>query len=278
MRRVLSLALSLMLAGSAAPAVAQEADAQTLADIRQELSVLFVELQRLKRELVTTGAPGVAPVGATTLERVDAIEAELTRLTGRNEELVGRIDRVVSDGTNRIGDLEFRVCELEPGCDIGEIGDTLPIGGEAAAVPAAPLQPAAPQPGGTQLAMSEQADFDAAKAAFDAGDWTRAAELFLTFAETYTGGPLTSEAHYWRGQALDRQGNTEAAARAYLESFSGAPQGTQAPEALLRLGLALDALGQRREACVTLGEVTTRFPQEPASLEAQTAVASLGCG
>ncbi|MCQ8811847.1 hypothetical protein NQU36_28345, partial [Escherichia coli] len=79
----------------------------------------------------------VAPVGATTLERVDAIEAELTRLTARTEELQGRVERVVADGTNRLGDLEFRVCELEPGCDIGEIGDTLPIGGEAGATAAA---------------------------------------------------------------------------------------------------------------------------------------------
>ncbi len=30
---------------------------QTLADIRQELSVLFVDVQRLKRELSTTGWP-----------------------------------------------------------------------------------------------------------------------------------------------------------------------------------------------------------------------------
>lgn len=272
MRRGLSLAVTLALA-LGGPAAAQ--DGQTLADIRQELSVLFVELQRLKRELVTTGAPGAPPVGATTLERVDAIEAELTRLTARTEQLGGRVERVVADGTNRVGDLEFRVCELEPGCDIGEIGDTLPIGGESGAA-AAPFAPA-PATGGAQLAMGEQGDFDAAMAAFDAGEWARAAGLFATFAETYTGGPLTGEAHFWRGQALERGGDTEGAARAYLESFSGVPQGSRAPDALLRLGLALDALGQRSEACVTLGEVTTRFPGAPAALEAQTAVASLGC-
>ena len=40
-----------------APAVAQDR-AQTLADIRQELTVLYVEMQRLKRELSTTGGAG----------------------------------------------------------------------------------------------------------------------------------------------------------------------------------------------------------------------------
>ena len=37
----------------ATPVAAQ--DAETLADIRQELTVLYVELQKLKRELSTTG-------------------------------------------------------------------------------------------------------------------------------------------------------------------------------------------------------------------------------
>ena len=80
----------------------------TLADIRQELSVLFVEVQKLKRELSTTG--GVSTnIGGDTLQRVDLIEAELQRLTAKTENLEFRIGRVVSDGTNRIGDLEFRL-------------------------------------------------------------------------------------------------------------------------------------------------------------------------
>ena len=40
-------------------------------------------------------------------------------------------DRVVADGTNRVGDLEYRVCEMEEGCDIATLGKTKPLGGEA---------------------------------------------------------------------------------------------------------------------------------------------------
>jgi hypothetical protein len=116
----------------ALPAAAQ--DAGTLADIRQELAGLYVELQRLQRELSTTGAAGTQIGGETTLERIDAIEAALVQQTARVEALEARIGRVVADGTTRIGDLEFRVCELEPGCDIGEVGATLPLGGGAAAL------------------------------------------------------------------------------------------------------------------------------------------------
>ena len=53
MLRVLCVAL--LTAMSGLPAVAQQD--QTLADIRQQLSVLQVEMQKLKGELNTTGAP-----------------------------------------------------------------------------------------------------------------------------------------------------------------------------------------------------------------------------
>ncbi|MEL6652920.1 MAG: hypothetical protein AAFQ87_19130, partial [Bacteroidota bacterium] len=42
---------------------------ETLADLRQELSVLTVEMQKLRRELSTTGSPNVV-VGGDTLQRV----------------------------------------------------------------------------------------------------------------------------------------------------------------------------------------------------------------
>ena len=90
--RSVVVVLGLVLALSPLRAAAQ--DQQTLADIRQELTVLFVEIQRLKRELSTTGSPSAAVGGGSVLDRVNAIEAQLTRLTARTEELENRVDRV----------------------------------------------------------------------------------------------------------------------------------------------------------------------------------------
>jgi tol-pal system protein YbgF len=217
--------------------------------------------------LSTTGLPPTAAGGSSALARMDAIESALRDLTAQTEALENRVNRIVADGTNRIDDLRFRLTELEGG-DIASIGPTPPLGGEAPTRPA----PAAPSPGGqgagAQLAVAEQADFDRAREALEAGDYGAAEERFATFAQNFPAGPLTSKAHFYRGQALSAQGRTAAAARAYLDSFSGEPEGELAPDALLQLGRSLGDLGQEQDACVTLGEVGVRFPGSAAAEEA----------
>lgn len=269
MWRVLTLVLVLL------PGLAQaEGQVQTLADIRAELAVLSAEFNALKQELVTTGAAQSGAAGGDPLLRLDAIEAALEHLTAKTEAVDLRLNKVVVDGTNRIGDLEFRLTELEGG-DVSALGPTPPLGGDAGTVPS-PLAPVAGT-GGVELADQEQADFDRARAVLDAGDFRAAADQFATFAQTYTGGPLTFEAHFLHGEALSQLGETANAARAYLDSFSGAPDGPRAGEALVKLGQALGKLGQVPEACVTLAEVGTRFPGSQAALDAGVAMQGLGC-
>ncbi|MFC3614197.1 tol-pal system protein YbgF [Lutimaribacter marinistellae] len=274
MRKVIgALGLALVLCG---PLAAQD-NTQTLADIRQELTVLNVEIQRLRREFSTTGAPNPNLSGSSVLERVDSIEAELQRLTRQTEQLTQRVDRVVADGTNRVGDLEFRLCELEPDCDLASLSEGTTLGGGE--LPGASAAPA-PEPDveqGGQLAIAEQSQFDAANAALAEGSYDKAARLFAEFDTAYPGSPLAAEAHLNRGRALDNMGDTREAARAYLASFTGDPSGPNAAEALFQLGAALGRLGQVDQACVTLGEVSARFPGAPAVAKATQEMATLNC-
>src|SRR6056297_3384960 len=126
------LAVTLAATLALAPVGAGAQSTETLADIRQELSVLFVELKKLRRELSTTGGAGQLSGDGSILDRVNAIESEVQRLTGKTEELEFRIERVVRDGTNRLGDLEFRLCELEPECDISNFEPGSTLGGVTA--------------------------------------------------------------------------------------------------------------------------------------------------
>ncbi len=273
MRRILVAAVIFAL--TTPMAVGQTRD-ETLADIRQELSVLWVEIQRLRTELSTTGGPSGSGGSGGTLERVDAIERELRRLTNATEELQIRVDRVASDGTRQIADLEFRLCELEPNCDLSSLGDTPTLGGDMAIVSTPALPPATTASGGS-LAANEQSDFDRAMAAYESGEYATAATAFEAYTETYPGGALSAEAHYWRGEAEAAQGAWSRAARAYLASFSGAPDAPRAPASLTRLGTSLGELGQTEEACITLAEVELRYPGSLAVQDARAAIARLGC-
>ena len=271
MMRGLVLMVALMFASGAA---FSQDRAQTLADIRAELATLNAEFTALKQELVTTGAAQSGAAGGDALQRMDALEAALVQLTSQTEAVELRLNKVATDGTNRVGDLEFRVCELTTGCDVGSLGTTAPLGGEAVA-PAMGVTP--PATGGGELAVSEQADFDRAKGVLASGDFRTAADLFATFATSYPGGPLSQEAQFQRGEALAQLGETSNAARAYLEAFSGKPDGARAGESLLKLGQSLGTLGQTPEACVTLTEVGVRFPGSIEATNAQIAMQGLGC-
>lgn len=256
-----------------APAAGRAQDAQTLADIRQELTVLNVEVKKLKRELSTTGGPQVSTSGSSLPDRVAAIEAELQRLTALTERLEFRINRIVEDGTRRIADLEFRLVELEGG-DVSQLGETSTLGGE---VPEATGPTPVVETPATELAVGERADFDAAMAALEAGDNAAAVEKFSAFNQSYPGSPMAARADLMRGRALEGLGDTREAARAFLSAFQTSPAGADAPEALFELGAALGRLGQVEQACITLDQVSVRFPGTPAVAQAAGEMSKLGC-
>ena len=232
---------------------------QTLADVRQDLTILYIEMLKLKRELSTTGvaSPQVVTSGSSFV-RLEAIESELQRLIAQTEELQYLVDRVVRDGTNRIEILEFRLVELEGG-DVSNISEasTLgtvinlddPIDTVTNAV--------APEP---ELAVGEKADFDAASEALESGDYEVATNLFERFTNTYPDSPLNAQALLSRGLAFKELGELKSAARAFLNSYTDFPESDVAPQVMFRLGQSLVDLGQIDAGCQILSQVQIRFP------------------
>ncbi|WP_347267453.1 tetratricopeptide repeat protein [Paracoccus sp. (in: a-proteobacteria)] len=279
MRRLL---LAAAFALAALPAAAQ--DAASLADIRAELNQLAADLQYLRAQLVAAGPAGYAAAGGdSAIDRMNAMEARLAQLTGQTEQLQNRIDRIVRDGTTRIGDIEFRLCEMEEGCDLGSLTTPPPLGeqGGASPLPGPDRQGAARQitapPAGAAVTAAEKADFDRAREVLGQGDFHRAAELFAAIAKTHAGGPLTAEALFLRGAALDAAGDLAGAGIAWLESFAANPDGPQAADALLGLSRAMSAKGGPQEGCFYLQEILTRFPASPQAGEAEKRSAASGC-
>lgn len=275
---LIALALAMPVAAGAEPA--------TLADLRAELSALATDLQSLRGELVASGPEGMrAAGGVTALDRMNAMEGDIARLTGQIESLQNRVEKVVADGANRLGDLEFRLCEMDEACDITALMQVPELGTSAGALNLAPAEPPPETPSETPAAPAapatlqegEQAALDQARAALDRGEYRRAADLFADFAAAYPNGPLTGEARFYMGEALEGAGARRAAAEAWLTAFSSAPDGPMAGRSLLALGQVLGDLEQPGEACVVLGEAASRFGAGIAD-EAARAMTRLDCG
>ena len=244
--------------------------AESLADLRRDLGILLVQIESLQSEQITTTQP-VSIVGATTLDQIAAIETELRRLTAKVEHLEFRIENVVQRGTKRVSDLEFRICDLEDTCAVTDLGSTLPIGDVlTTANETAPIQ-------GVIMTITEQREFDEAKEVLERGDPATAVQMFQDFTRSYPGGPITQEAFYLQGQAELELEDYKDAARSFLNSYSEDSESTLAADALFQLGLAFHKIGRVKESCLTLSEVSFRFPTSAASSAAVGAVEELEC-
>ncbi|MDO5642807.1 MAG: tol-pal system protein [Paracoccus sp. (in: a-proteobacteria)] len=272
-------------------AVPASLDGASLADMQAALRAISADLQALRAELLASGAAGFAAAGGDgAIDRMNAMEAQIAHLTDRTELLANQIRRIVADGTNRIGDIEFRLCEMDPHCDLGalmtaELGrfgtgalpggpapGSAPPASDISAMPLPPLEStAAPQAPPTE---EEAREFALAQAAVAAGNWAQAIEELDHLASAHAGGPLTADVLYLRGTALLADAQPQAAAESWLMAFSAAPDGPRAPASLLALARSMAALGAAGDGCPYLAELTRRFPDAPETAEAAPALAA----
>jgi TolA-binding protein len=93
--------------------------------------------------------------------------------------------------------------------------------------------------------------------------WDEAVEGYSIFIDFNPESELLGEAYFEQGQAFASLERWTDAARSYLGAFSYDRESIIAPNALYYLGLSLDKIGQRQEACQTVNEVVVRYPDAP---------------
>ncbi|MGC2394266.1 MAG: tol-pal system protein YbgF [Methylovirgula sp.] len=143
----------------------------------------------------------------------------------------------------------------------------------ATAVP----QPGAPAgavttPGGTVLASTEvdapKEEFDVALGYFKQKDYDNAGKSFSAFLEKNPKTRWTSDALYYLGETYYERGRQREAAEQYLKISTDYASSPLAPEAMLRLGESLQALGAKEQACATVSEVPRKYPIASAAVKA----------
>lgn len=197
------------------------------------------------------------------LDRVTAMEEETRRLRGRVDELDNRNRRLAADLQKLNEDMEFRLNQREgaattpsrpPAVAAGQTQRPLPptapvvapvVGPGAAPPNAAPRTP--------ERALSE------GQAALGRRDFT-AAEAAAREALAARSGAQQANAQLLLGDALNGRRDFGNAAVAYNEAYTRARTSPRAPDALIGLAGAFQGLGNKREACDTLGDLRTNHP------------------
>ncbi len=84
---------------------------------------------------------------------------------------------------------------------------------------------------------------------------------FRKFLQTYPDHSLAGSAQYWLGESYFSQGDFRTAAQNYLQGYQKYPKSRRAPDSLLKLGMALNKLGQKDQGCAALSNVGTEYPK-----------------
>lgn len=104
-------------------------------------------------------------------------------------------------------------------------------------------------------------EFDAAMNLLAKAQYAEASAAFRSYADNHPDdSDLASQAIYWVGDIGYVQQNYPDAARSFAELIKKYPQASRAPDAMLKLGQSLLAMGQKPEGCTALGALKTKFP------------------
>ncbi|WP_371125903.1 tol-pal system protein YbgF [Bosea sp. (in: a-proteobacteria)] len=144
--------------------------------------------------------------------------------------------------------------------DLQGVGRGVPQGALPSAGPRGPSVAAASGP-----ATAKDA-YELAYAAILRKEYEQAEMGFRQFLQSYPRDRLAIDATYWLGESYLQRKRFREAAEQFLKVSNDAPKSAKAPDSLLRLGIALNGLGARDQACATYAKVGVDYPSAPSSV------------
>ena len=290
-RFLIAASIAALLAGMAAAAVAQDDDPTPAPASASYQKANDKRLQRIEKDLhelraivlqaKDTGQPVQVRTASSDDQiiamqaRVDDISQTVRSITGQIEVLSHDLDEAkksvaaTHDQTvvmaDRLDKLEKQVESL------------------ASPPPPAPVAEVAPQADApadsAPAAGGAAATYSHAHQLMLNGEYPAAADAYQAFIDTYPSSPTVPAAHYWLGEIKYSQGDFNGAATNMIGAIRGWPQTSWAPDAMVKLSLALIQVNKTSDACGTLAEFARHYPHaSPAAKQrAAAARAKAGC-
>jgi tol-pal system protein YbgF len=253
---------------------------QALQDMLQQIQQSNAEKMGVLQHLVEQTADSVNRMSAgmdalaqSVKTQNDATSAKVDGVSGQVQSLHDSVDELKA----RVAALNKTLQDLQAQSQTMAAQQPVQAGAPPAAAGAqqSPGQPGAAQPAPPQappvgdLYQSALRDYNAARYDVSGGE-------FGDVLRYYPQDDLAGNAQFYLGEIAYRQGNYQAAVKAYdatVEQYSGNPK---IPAAQLRKGEALIALNQKEAGVRELRNLIQRYPQTPEAQQARSRLNAMG--
>lgn len=261
---------------------------QNLARSGTDTRALEERLQRIETALGDMRVGGVteARPAATSLNdqeaadmriRLTSLEDSIRRIQGQTEEILRLLMQAEETNQRVAADMEFRFQALEgkviqrenqtseEPLIIGRVAAPAPVTGETEVMPSA-----GPVVGEqlTELVPADQlvplADpdklYDRGLTSLRAGQYASARQDFQRILKDFPKHKRAGNAQYWLGETFYVERDYKQAAQAFLSGYTTYAESGKAPDSLLKLGISLLALEQKKAACDAFADLIVKFP------------------
>jgi tol-pal system protein YbgF len=282
----LALLLAVLLA-TPAPTLAQNADLQTLTQrierLQRDLRTLEKDYYRgqkrgaPKQDVAGSAGAGSDPGQLANAEiRMSNLESEMRGLTGQLEEVRHGIQTMLQRLDGLVNDVEFRLTEIErrltnapqSGAKASDATDETEDGKAPGMAPAVGKQrdaePSAPLPALPKGSVMERYNYAYSLLLKMRLDEAEAA--FKEFLAQHGDDALAGNAQYWLGETYYTRSKLTEAAQTFLFGLERYPNSRKAPASMLKLGITLQKMGQKEEACATYLEMQKLYPNLQANV------------
>jgi tol-pal system protein YbgF len=112
--------------------------------------------------------------------------------------------------------------------------------------------------------------YDLAYGAILRQDYSLAETQFRDYLRRFPNDRQVGDAQFWLGESLYQRQRFKDAAESFLTVTTRHDRASKAPDAMLRLGQSLVALGEREAACATFGEIGRKYPNASQTVRSGT--------
>jgi len=250
--------------------------------------------------------PADGQAAANAEVRLSQIDEQIRDLTGHIEELKFGLDQMKQRLDKMSNDYDMRLRQLEGGAG-GAVANSPPPppqlndqgapilrpppsgkgaganlsepasrSGTLGSMPAGQANQGASAPAdaasaGTLPSGSPQQQYDYAFGLLRQSNYPAAEQALRTFVQRYPKDPLAGNAQYWFGETFFVRGKYDLAAAAFAEGYQKFSKGAKAPDDLLKLGMSLQRLGRKADACQAFARLDRDFSIVPANVREKEA-------